>query len=658
MHRSPDSRDGTTQDLLHLCSALERFFLYNPHDSAPSIYLVNYLELLLQSARTRICVLTAPKQNKNYNSNSIQKAIFLSTFKTCEYYLSFLNQLADKVNKDQERFLQEECIVLSGKTGKLYILLARISMKTGEISLGRQHNHEAYYRLTSFFRKLNEDSNQWGLNISHAMYNCLTDLRKRHGWLLPFSPCQNNAITPTSQRPVSHQHDMNEKASSFLKVLNHWIAQAYDLLQGMTLAEVIDPVNDGQLMGFGNVFFFVRVNKVEENHDCATKTNSFDIKLVFPANQKTQISEYYHKNKYTNCQWYQEGGECAVSGMGHCIVKPYWDSDSDKVQHDAIRQHYEPLWEKAEGVTPSNLSRAAAPFLSSSIVFSRRHEQVFTNGEKGKVNGLDERDKVTACLTHRMLPQQARYAENPEDRIPQVMFVPVYAGSGAVLVVSTVVNTQLPQNTATYLSEWRRSFRFADYVLGRLSDRLQESLRRLYVNEAVDIMQERFIKSEMFKQERPSKTPLEKHYEDELIKTIQQEFDSLAQALPYRKLLLAKCPHSVIKRQGQGECFSTAWRGIWRVRLVENPHWQIAGNKDWFELGYVVKKFQSCMQRATARREEDRQDLVDFLMWYYEKHGGHPPPSLPAKDWRTYAHQQGWSVNPDDLGSSTFDDAE
>lgn len=647
MHRSSDSRDGTTQDLLHLCSALERFFLYNPHDDAPSIYLVNYLELLLQSARTRICVLAEPMQNKIYNRESIQEVICLSTFKTCEFYLKFLSQLADGINKDRETILHEECVILSGKTGKLYILIARISMQTGDISIGRQHNHEAYYRLTSFFRKLNEDSSHCGLNISHAMYDCLINLRKRHGWLLPFSPYQHHtAPTPTNHLPI--QTDMNQQVLKFLKVLNHWIVQTYDSLQAMTLAEAIDPANDSQSMGFGNVFFFIRANKVDDNHDCATKTNFFDIKLVFPANQKNQISQYYHQNKYHTCQWYQDDGECAVSGMGHCIAKPYWDTDS--TVKDATRQHYEPLWEKAEIVVSSDLSRAAAPFLSSSIVFSRRHEQAFTSGEKGRVNGLDERDKVTACITHRMLPHKARYAENPEDRIPQVMFVPVYAGSGVVLVVSTVVNTQLPQNASTYLSEWRRSFRFADYVLGRLSDRLQESLRRLYVNEAVDIMQERFIQSDMFKQDHPSETRLEEYHEDELIKTVQQEFDCLARALPYRKLLLAKCPQSVIKRQGQGECFITAWRGIWRVRLVENPYWQMAGKKDWFELDYVVKKFQSCMQRVTARREEDLQDFFAFLRWYYTKFGGHPPPSVP-KDWRTYAHQQGWSVNTYDASS-------
>lgn len=653
MYRNKDSNDGTAQDIFHLCSALERLFLYHPPDRTPCVQLLNYFELLFQSARTRVCVFFEPENGVLVTEKTVQDLMVVTTFRSCAMYKLFIEHLTAKLQEDKKQFLDSDCVSLNEAEGGLYFILVRVNPHDKDLSLERHHSNESYFRLSSLFRKLEEDKAHWGLNIKRAMFNCLSHMHQNSRWACARPLLEDSGNVPIQPFPLNEEYSVDRKISARnkkavldrLKALKYWIADVYELLEEMPLTAVVNPNDSKQELPFHNVFFFQRINVLDEGEDCVDGCNTFEIRNIVPPRQRQQFSTYYHENQADTCEYYQHG-QCGLSGMGTCIIKPYWDSAEQHFSTEEVFAHYGELWEQMEKLSPASSGGVSAAFESRSVVFDRRHECVTESGERCRVRPDDRRNQLTACLSHRIMQADDKVSG---DSFPQVLYVPLYAGSEPLMAIATVINAAQPVDGDVALSEWRRAFRFADYALGRLSERLQESLRRIYMNEAVDLLHDRFTQSKLLVQENPSNTLTEQQYESKLLRLVQNDFNLLALTLPFRKILLAMHTQSVIKRQLQCGIFTTAWRNEWQVSLEKNPYWRFGSDHDGLDLDYVVKKFSSCMLRATAYREREKCDLRRFLVWYIDKFGREYQQKIDLNlNWRREAHRLGWPDNDDE----------
>ena len=80
--RSTDRQDGNSQDIAEVMTELRRLFLSYRDGDVLYIYLLNVFELLLQSARTRICLLRQPDvMIKYYTAELIQEMLVINTFR-------------------------------------------------------------------------------------------------------------------------------------------------------------------------------------------------------------------------------------------------------------------------------------------------------------------------------------------------------------------------------------------------------------------------------------------------------------------------------------------------------------------------------------------------------------------------------------------------
>ena len=177
-HRSVDLRDGTLQDIMHICSSMEQLLLSYKAGEVPYIYIANFLEILFQSARTRICVLREPPlYDQDFCSpENLEKFIVFSTFRKCDIYQVFLKQLSLRLRRHKQRFLEQECERLDGFDGHLYICLARVYPENHGVVIERSHSKEAYHRLGTLLRLLVDESKSWGIDMQGELYRCFNNI--------------------------------------------------------------------------------------------------------------------------------------------------------------------------------------------------------------------------------------------------------------------------------------------------------------------------------------------------------------------------------------------------------------------------------------------------------------------------------------------------
>ena len=325
-----------------------------------------------------------------------------------------------------------------------------------------------------------------------------------------------------------------------------------------------------------------------------------------------------------------EGGRCSIRGMGNCLLSDAWNSLPVEVTNQTvIHQHYDSLWDEMSKPAERDRTLASAAFRSSSIVFERRVKQA-----------LDDQDylvtrpeKLLACVKCRLLSPASPDAENIEDQVPQMMFVPIYSAATPLMLVATVVNAHLPKALSGTLREWQRSFRFAEMVHRFIASRFKERARKAYLGLAADSVQQGYENCR--KNNAASMTDCAVCFLD----GVNRQLDILSNVYPYHRLSLRKIKNSVIKEERHGGV-EVPNCGYFVVEMVLNPYWRHYSTRRFFTHDDVVRKFRTAIKRAIATESEEQRKRICFQIWFFKKHGCFPP---PAKDvWQEMAKEIGW----------------
>lgn len=655
-HRSVDLRDGTLQDIMHICSSMEQLLLSYRPGEIPYIYVANFLELLFQSARTRICVLREPVfYDKDACAiGEVDKLVVFSTFRKCEIYRIFLKQLSSRLLRHKERFLEQDCERLEGKDGHFYICLARVYPENQGVIIDRSRSKEAYHRLATLLRLLVEESKSWGMDIQAELYRCFSHIPDARNATCKL-PCDVNLPAAESANyplvlsaPAASQGN-DFPHEDFLRPIYEWVDYIYSQSSGTPLVQVAQPGNPQAVMDYSNLFFFVKVNTTPEPGQCRRNCDSFEIRLVCPPQQQQELSRFYHHHRENQCQWHVVGGHCKVSGMGKCLFTDIWTNFPEQDADDEVLlKQYAPVWEKLSVVSRSDYSKSEMAFRSSSILFDRRKKRPLDNGFEGRVNGANERDRVAACVTYRMM-MPVQEGENCEDQVPQIMFVPIYAGAAPFVLAATVVNAQLPEPLHSSLSEWRRSYLFAGMAFQFMASRLKETARKAYLNKATDMVQDLYESCQTHIENHRDRYPTA---EECLLDHVNNELDTLAKAYPYHKIILAKSAKDVINKEGR-DVFETPGRIMLQVSLEPNPYWCQFSDKCFFTAADVARKFRSGMARNTAFAEWEMADWHTFYIWHIRTFK-FPPQSKDG--WQKLAKEKDWDGSSGDGGNSEGED--
>ncbi|QTR49621.1 hypothetical protein [Candidatus Thiothrix anitrata] len=645
-YRPPDLRDGTLQDIVHICSSMEQLLLSYKTGEMPYIYIANLLELLFQSARTRICVLRKPTLGHGnvFSLEEVDKLVVFATFRKQEVYRAFLEQLVSRLHKYGGEFLERECERLDHKNGCFYICLARVYPEEQKVVIGRYRSKEAYHRLTTLLRLLTEGSKTWGLDMPAELYACFnSDPDKRICKLSPSQKLGAPELQNSLQADVMSSR--NESNEALLKPIKRWIEYVYEQNHGIPLVQVALPGQPSTDTGFSNLFFFMRINDAKDKQDHTDA--GFKVKLVCPPQQRRQLSHFYHKYRGQTCNWH-ESGECKIGGMGQCLFTDYWAGLSESVTDDhLLDKHYAPLWDQLTVASNSDYSKSEVAFRSSSIVFDRRQQQLLEEGGKGVVSGTTKRDRISACITFRMVASpDTQHDTHQEDNIPQIMYVPIYAGAAPFVLAATVVNAQLPESLNSTLSEWRRAYRFAGMVFQFMASRLKESARKAYLNSATNMIQGVY---EAYRSSIEKFPYCDIEAETQFLKQANAELDDLSKIYPYHKIVLAKSTENVIKRERR-DIIETPEGIVLQISLELNPYWRSFSEKPFISTEHVARKFSSGIARSVASSEKERREWQAFFFWHREKFKVSP---FSKNGWREYAAEKGWKSTLDSGETST-----
>ncbi|MFZ1342886.1 hypothetical protein [Thiothrix eikelboomii] len=655
-HRTVNPRDGTLQDVVHICSSIEQLLLSYHTGKTPYVYIVNFLELLFQSARTRICVLRAPAffDASSCSVEALDRLVVFSTFRKCSIYQKFLSQLSDRLSRHKRRFLEQECEKLQGENERLYICLARVHPENQGVVIDRSSSKEAYHRLSTFLRTLIEEPSRWGMDITSELVRCFLNVpaSRNASCKLPCS-ISERAELRSIELFIQKQKDsetLNATSHEFLEPIIEWVAFIYSQISGTPLVQIAQPTANETVIGFSNIFFFVKINDVPDPGDCTRNCDSFGVRLVCPPEQRRELSLFYHKQRKHRCQWYQDKGVCRVPGMGECHMLTYWDNiHAEEEDENLIDKHFAPAWEQMTRMQHSDVQKSEAAFRSSSILFDRR-QRAYDRDRKGQRYVVSQADKLMACVTYRMMAAPNGEG-NSEDHDPQLMYVPIYAGTAPFLLAATVVNAASPQSQGLSLGEWRRSYLFAGMVYQLMSSRLKETARKAYLNKATDLVQELYnVRHSQLKSPKSQWT----HSDTRPLAHVNRELDNLAKAYPYQQIVLAKTQESVINREGLNT-FETADREVIRVDLRENPYWCLLSHKPLFSEADVARKFSSAMARTTAFVEWNMADWYAYYTWHLHLFGFPPNKKM---DWKTEAKSKGWNGSLGEVSALSADSAE
>lgn len=642
--------DGTLQDIQHICSSMEQLLLSYRFGEVPYIYIANFLELLFQSARTRICVLSKPTSNREYSRlfsiEELDQLVVFATFRKPKVYRAFLEQLSSQLYRCKADFWEDECEHLETRDKHFYICLARVYPESNEVIIGRHRSKEPYRRLATLLHLLTEESKTWGLDIPAALCNCFDNIPNQQKICKlcsenDFPSDQEKASAVIEGNPQSRV-ELNEK---LLKPIEQCIEYIYEHNHGIPLLRVAQPNQPDTDMGYSNLFFFIRINDLPETEGHAD--DKFRVKLVSPPQQRMELSRFYHNQR--QCQWHDKNGDCKISGMKECLFQTYWSQLPETVtDDDTLFKHYAPLWEQLTATSSSHFSKSETAFRSSSIVFDRRQKYVLENGGQGVVSGITERDSVGACITFRMmsLTSSNQSGIDAEDRIPQIMYVPIYAGTAPFVLAATVVNAQLPHPFNKTLSDWRRAYRFAGMVFQFMSSRLKESARKAYLDTASNMIQGFY---EAYRSSIENPEYCNPNAQEEFLRHANKELDDLSKIYPYHKIILANATHNVIKREGR-EIFETPEGITLQVALERNPYWRSFSDRAFFSTELVARKFYSGIARSVAFSEKEKREWQAFFFWHLDQFKVSP---FSQNNWREYAAKKGWRSRQDDSDPPT-----
>lgn len=320
--RSEDLRDGCDRDVLDILTEIRRLFLSYRRGELLYIYLINVFELLLQSARTRICLLRLPsRQTAPYTPQAIAEMVIFSSFRMKFFFDEFCRQMAEGMNQQGIAFLEREAAKLTADNGEtLYICLPRIFPESQSVLVDKAANAEAFRRLEHLLQLLEAERLQVGSKLANDLLHCFTHIPLENR-----SPEWNaETVLPANARYFERRYLQNR----LLSPLIDWVDEVYFECRQIPLLQAClqdipqaDKASSSQLVDYSNIFFFIRINPVisKTGNDSGLQ-EGFKVRLVCPETQKRELSRFFHKNRDEQCQWHMPGGKCSVPGMKDCLV--------------------------------------------------------------------------------------------------------------------------------------------------------------------------------------------------------------------------------------------------------------------------------------------------------------------------------------------------
>lgn len=616
--RSTNKCDGSAQDIAEVVTELRRLFLSYRDGDVLYIYLLNVFELLLQSARTRICLLRKPQKTvAKYTPAIIQEMLILDTFRNDECIKEFHHKLATQLETEGFNWLEKETLKLKISDNRFfYIHLVRSYPEHKDLRLDFQSNARAYQRLGRLLKSLQKNH----ASLLEKIYHCFDKITTNYTKNIQ----TNNEIDINN---VSAPH-FNER---LLKPIIDWVDDVYFEYRNIPLVQTqyhSTPIN----IDYSNLFFFIRINSEPLPADNATHIpNKFAVKLVCPQTQRQELSRFFHTYREFGCQWFQQGEQCSIRGMGNCLFSEVWkDLSIHATDQTTLDQYYGEFWEEMSAPTScSERVLASAAFRSSSIVFERRVKQTLDDDDYP----MTRSEKLFTCVKCRLLPPATKDASNLEDQVPQMMFVPIYSAATPLMLVATVVNAHLPKALSDSLREWQRSFRFAEMVHRFIASRFKERARKAYLGLAADCIQQGYENCK--KHNAASAT----HCAACFLEGVNRQLDILSKIYPYHRLSLQKTKNPVIKEE-RHDGIEVPGCGYFVVERVTNPYWRHYSNRDFFTNEDVVRKLRTAVKRVIATESEEQRKRVRFQMWFNARHGCFPPPV--KDDWQEMAKEMGW----------------
>ena len=620
--RTVDLRDATRQDIVDVCSAIEQIFLFYQQGKTPSIYIINLLELLLQSARTRLCILRLSSEKKHYDftAESIKKnVIVFANFRNRMFYNIFCKKLAEELNKNSAHFLSYELVKIPAKTEDLYFCLPRIRTSTYDVSIDHTQNPEAYNRIRQLLQTMYMERNFWCTDLLSEIYKCFSSIPANSNLNCP-DTCEAGNFHPKEIELLPFIHKNTNaflQSEDLMLPINEWVDYVYQHAAESRLTSVIHHADEKNTVDYSNIFFFLRINKPNSSPNTKNCDN-FDVKIICPEQQRKELSLYYHRKQRHHCQWY-DSGRCGIDGMPKCEFESIWNNLPENSQcwdEDTITEHYEQVWQGLEISEGRSKKTSEDAFRNNSVIFERYARQESADEETGyvRIDPKSKRDRLMACTRYRLLPDPKPNTPK-EDQVPQVMFVPIYAGGAPFVMAATVVNAKRPESQKRQMSEWRSAYRFAGMVLQFMSSRLKEAARKAYLNTAADIMEEfahRITRS-------VSQDIIQSSLED-----ANHQLAMLAQTYPYQKIRLhydrmslANSADLVNHKERQKIVIDNQ---MYTVSLQENHFWcHYSADKTFFTAKDVARKFKSAQGRVELIRKNLLAEEVKEL---YEQHFG------------------------------------
>lgn len=612
--RMPNLQDGSHQDIIDICSAIEQVFLSFKQGEAPYIYIINLLELLLQSARTRVCILRFPKEDhrKHYTPEALKKdTIVFANFRDRALYEHFCQSLQKELNNPRSasaiHFIKYELEKLPSAEEDLYFCLPRVILETQQVELNHAYNKEAYFRLRQFLQTILVDQNNWGINLVDELYECFNAI-PQDSKLNCADGCEFPLIKKANNQEYTAIDETFQKEA--LEPIHEWVSYVYDHVEQSPLVHVAHPTKQGKTatsdddqLDYSNLFFFLRVNRKTLPPQGTTSCENFDVHMICPPKQIQQLSHYYHRHHTTSCQWYQKDGGCKIKGMSRCELADTWGNlpaGHERWTSKEIEEHYHHLWQPMTESTGASLRSSETVFRSHSIVFERYARQENPDFGFVRIDPDNNRDRIMACIRYRMLP----LTEHPggEDNVPQMMFVPIYAGGSPQMLAAMVVNANKPQNLQKTMSEWRLAYRFAGMVMQSLSSRYKEAVRKAYLNAVADLVED------MAYNAKQAKKGYETGRYDELLTTTNAKLENLSIIYPFRQIKLEKLAGGVNNNDRQVIHILDSL--YYRLSLMPNQHWCHYADKTFFSSEDVARKCESAISRSIARDHHEQRAII------------------------------------------------
>lgn len=612
--RTLDSLDGTEEDIVLANEEFQRLVITHRPNEIMSVALINLLELLLQSARTCLCIINLSTLDKeSCNISDLKKSIKFHSFRQNKFFQQYCEDLIAKKPKLFTWLTQHCCVLQPVQGDALAICLVRVeppdvlqyeAIQSPELA-------DSYRRLAVFFKPIRLETTllQAFCNAFHQRMNLTTQLEL------------DTSLHCAVPSKVTDNIWMHEAT---LSALYECVDEIYKEFHQIPLVKVAMPNAeiDNASVHYSNLFFFVRLSaSLHADINAVGTQDGFMVKLVMPETQQQHLSQFFHEQREEKCPWFVSPSECRVRHIKQCVIAPKWQTISSSVKDQKqIHEHYKPLWRELARLIVSKPRLVGATFRTNTIVFERRS---LASLEKDDTQMLARTtsDQLMSCVKNRLIaaPQYQDILSNvnasEEDYVPQLMLIPIYHYDTPIVAIGTVANA-LRHTSLKIPNEWQRTFQFANFVYRSLAYRFKARMQETYLELLSNAIKEIYRKLPDSVAPYGGRIGRQTYF----INQTNEELSSLAKIYAYPKFSLHLLEDDVINKDIHN-CL--VLDGIDDLFIAVEPlgYWQKPIEKQWFTKDRVFKYFQKAIHEVIAEKYLNQAKRVkDHMMRGQDSH--------------------------------------